>query len=117
MAESPNRSSTPQAARTASRGIGNDLIDGDGGVDTLSGGDGSDTFHFHNLGDGVDTIIDFATGAGGDVLDVADLLFGFIERQCPTSLTRSQCDAARRAAPRSVADGATNGAVFTDGAR
>jgi hypothetical protein len=40
-------------------------------------GNGSDTFRFESLTDRLDTITDFLTGLGGDVLNVADLLIGF----------------------------------------
>ncbi|MEQ6289186.1 type I secretion C-terminal target domain-containing protein, partial [Vogesella sp. GCM10023246] len=61
---------------------GNDVIYGGFGNDTLIGGAGSDTFKWA-LGDQgqagaptIDTIKDFQTGAGGDVLDLKDLLRG-----------------------------------------
>jgi Ca2+-binding RTX toxin-like protein len=68
-------------------GIGNDILNGDdgndilvggAGADTMSGGAGSDTFVYRS-GDAaaVDTISGgFTAGAGGDVLDIADLLVG-----------------------------------------
>jgi Ca2+-binding RTX toxin-like protein len=67
-------------------GGGNDILDGAGGIDiliggagadTMTGGAGSDTFVYRS-GDAsaVDTITDFTAGAGGDVLDIADLLTG-----------------------------------------
>ncbi len=72
---------------TLSGGAGNDVIVGGGGSDTLTGGAGSDTFYVHpgELNDVkaveagtashiVDTITDFQTGAGGDILDVSALL-------------------------------------------
>jgi VCBS repeat-containing protein len=61
-------------------GAGADVLIGGAGADTLAGGTGSDTFRF--LGEdarSVDTISDFSAaspGAGGDVLDISDLLVG-----------------------------------------
>ena len=59
----------------------NDVIAGNGGNDYLIGLQGSDTFDFNNLplGDdnGIDTIADFQMGAGGDVIDISDVLDGF----------------------------------------
>ncbi|MGH1409783.1 MAG: type I secretion C-terminal target domain-containing protein, partial [Aeromonas sp.] len=45
--------------------------------DTLTGGGGKDTFKW-GVGDigGVDVIKDFTIGAGGDVLDISELLMG-----------------------------------------
>ncbi|WP_372828495.1 beta strand repeat-containing protein [Polaromonas sp.] len=70
---------------TINGGAGRDLIIGGQGNDTLTGGLGSDVFQW-KLGDGgtagspaVDTITDFGTAtraAGGDVLDLRDLLVG-----------------------------------------
>jgi hypothetical protein len=76
-------------------GAGNDIIDAGEGADTISGGAGSDTmtggagsdvfvWHFADPGTSsankaIDTIKDFsmaAPSAGGDVLDVRDLLQG-----------------------------------------
>ncbi|MDS4075868.1 MAG: type I secretion C-terminal target domain-containing protein, partial [Candidatus Accumulibacter sp.] len=66
-------------------GTGNDLLAGGQGSDNLTGGLGSDVFQW-SLGDAgsagtpaVDTIADFAVAsrsAGGDVLDLRDLLQG-----------------------------------------
>jgi hypothetical protein len=57
-------------------GAGNDLLWGGAGDDTLTGGAGGDTFR---LGSGTDTVTDFKvadTTAGGDVLDLHDVLQG-----------------------------------------
>jgi VCBS repeat-containing protein len=61
-------------------GAGGDTLRGSGGNDTLTGGTGSDAFDYDALADrGTtgDRITDFTTGAGGDVLDLADILDGF----------------------------------------
>jgi len=58
---------------------GNDILDGGGSNDILTGGSGSDTFLRHALsGEGRDTIKDFQKGAGGDKLDIHEVLSGFI---------------------------------------
>ena len=59
---------------------GDDVITGNEGNDVLYGGAGADTFDFNHLtngNNGTDTIMDFATGAGGDVIDLSDLLLGY----------------------------------------
>src|SRR5262249_59573884 len=86
--------------------------DGGAGLDTLTGGDGSDTFHFQNLGDGVDTITDFTTGAGGDVLDIADLLVGFTSGSDPNDFVECASGGGNTTV-KVDADGAANGANFT----
>ena len=96
---------TPEAS-------GNDTLDGGKGADRLTGGDGSDHFLHHSLTDGKDTIADFHTGAGGDVLDIHDMLVGFSAGhedefvQCVT--------AGGNTTVRVDADGALNGSKFTD---
>ena len=66
-------------------GNGNDTLIGGSGNDTLTGGTGSDIFRWELADQGVagtpakDTITDFSTAApaaGGDVLDLRDLLVG-----------------------------------------
>jgi serralysin len=52
------------------------ILAGGAGNDTLAGGSGADRFDY-NPNDGVDTITDFARGAGGDVVDIADVLVGY----------------------------------------
>ena len=58
-------------------GDGADTLDGGRGIDRLTGGDGTDLFLRHALNEGRDIITDFQSGAGGDVLDISDMLLGF----------------------------------------
>jgi len=70
-------------------GAGEDLISGDlgadklrggQGADVLTGGSGSDRFEYVRgdlIGVGTDSVTDFLAGAGGDVLDIAELLVGY----------------------------------------
>ncbi len=55
-------------------GNGADLLIGGAGDDHLTGGGGSDQFRFESELDGQDTIYDFDTGVGGDVVNL-DALF------------------------------------------
>ncbi|MGU5763986.1 beta strand repeat-containing protein, partial [Aeromonas allosaccharophila] len=58
-------------------GEGIDLLVGGSGNDMLTGGSGKDTFKWGaSDAGGVDVIKDFTTGAGGDVLDLSELLTG-----------------------------------------
>jgi Ca2+-binding RTX toxin-like protein len=59
---------------TLTGGAGNDTLRGGAGGDTLNGGAGSDRFDFDALADAGDTLTFFEAGAGGDVLDIANLL-------------------------------------------
>ena len=61
---------------TLDGGAGADTLDGGAGVDVLTGGLGSDTFVFKD-GDGADTVNDFQTGTGGDIVDVS--AFGYAD--------------------------------------
>ncbi|MBC7162525.1 MAG: VWA domain-containing protein, partial [Immundisolibacter sp.] len=68
---------------TLSGGGGNDVLIGGAGNDTLTGGAGADTFKW-GQGDLAgsttgDVITDFATGTGGDVLHIGDLLAGYVQ--------------------------------------
>ncbi|OLO03143.1 VCBS domain-containing protein, partial [Salinicola socius] len=70
-------------------GVGNDTLDGGAGADRLeggkgndilTGGDGSDTFAWMRGDQGssatpaIDRVTDFKSGAGGDVVDLSDML-------------------------------------------
>jgi VCBS repeat-containing protein len=76
-------------------GPGNDMLLGSPNADHLTGGlgadlliglDGSDIFDYNSLADRtdstgqrIDTIADFTPGAGGDILDLSDLLIGYVQ--------------------------------------
>lgn len=60
-------------------GAGDDELNGGPGADRMGGGGGSDLFHYESLADAGDTILDFATGEGGDRLFLADLLDPFFD--------------------------------------
>ena len=63
---------------TLSGAAGNDTIVGGGGSDLLSGGKGRDVFDYNALSDAGDTISSFVRGSNGDILDLSDLLNGFV---------------------------------------
>lgn len=85
------------ASETLVGGPGDDIINGNGGNDEIHAGSGNDTINIQGggaqieTGDGTDTvhmefgpapliftgISDFAVGAGGDKLDIRDLLTGY----------------------------------------
>lgn len=56
-----------------SSGAGNDYLWGGAEADIISGGAGRDRFAYNALSEGGDTIGDFQTGSGGDILDVSVL--------------------------------------------
>ena len=60
-----------------SGGSGDDILIGNASNDILTGGPGSDRFDYNSVFDGTDTITDFTLGAGGDVLDLTDVLGSF----------------------------------------
>src|SRR5262249_36273991 len=99
-------------ANILSGGAENDTLDGVKGPDKLTGGGGSDRFLHHSPAAGTDTITDFHTGPGGDVLDIHDMLIGFSTGhedefvQCVT--------AGGNTTVKVDADGLANGAKFTD---
>lgn len=68
---------------------GDDTLEGAGGGDTLTGGPGADTFVYRSDAEGVDTITDFVPGAGGDALDIRDVLLGY-EPATPGAFVRLQ---------------------------
>jgi Ca2+-binding RTX toxin-like protein len=65
------------AANRLDGGEGNDVLRGGAGNDTLTGGLGSDSFVRVSGSDGRETITDFTLGAGGDKLDIGDVLVGY----------------------------------------
>jgi Ca2+-binding RTX toxin-like protein len=69
-------------------GPGSDVLLGSQNADHLTGGvggdlliglSGSDVFDYNSLGEGLDTITDFAAGENGDILDFSDLLIGYVD--------------------------------------
>ena len=65
---------TTSASEIIDGGLGDDTIISGSGDDVISGGQGSDTFVYKKDDTGFDTIKDFDILAGGDVLDLSDLL-------------------------------------------
>ena len=68
-----------RGADTIVGSAGDDVITGNQGDDVFFGMAGADTFDYNRLtnGNGTDTIMDLETGAGGDVIDLSDLLVGY----------------------------------------
>ena len=50
------------AANVLNGGARNDTLDGSAGIDTMIGGDGNDSFVYASMGNGLDSISDFADG-------------------------------------------------------
>ena len=93
-------------------GDGADTLDGGLGVDKLTGGNGSDLFLRHAINEGRDAITDFQAGAGGDVLDISDMLLGFT---AGNEAQFVQCVASGSATILRVdANGSAGGAHFSD---
>ena len=55
-----------------------DFITGGAGSDTLTGGAGADFFEYEAITDGLDTIVDFELGQGGDAIDIQEVLVGYV---------------------------------------
>jgi serralysin len=100
------------AANVLNGGGGSDTLDGGFGVDKLTGGAGSDLFLRHALNEGRDIITDFQAGAGGDVLDISDLLIGFSSDNESQFVQCVQVSGSTTI--RVDANGAAGGAAFLD---
>ncbi|WP_348943970.1 retention module-containing protein [Chitinibacter sp. FCG-7] len=91
---------------------GNDILNGGAGNDILNGGTGSDTFVFASTptANGIDTIQNFTVNtiaAGGDVLDITDLLSG-------AGISAASFNATEGAFLQFVSDGLGNTKVMFD---
>ena len=53
---------------------GNDAITGGLGADWIKGGNGIDTYHYHSIEEGGDTIVDFRS-AYGEKIDISDIFY------------------------------------------
>jgi Ca2+-binding RTX toxin-like protein len=102
------------AANILAGGDGDDILDGGKGADKLIGGTGSDTFLRHTLAEGKDTVTDFQTGAGGDVLDISDILVGYVEGVSDAAAFVQCVVTGGNTTIKVDAAGAANGSKFTD---
>jgi len=86
--KAPNGTNTTGQA-TIIGGAAADIIAGGSGADQLTGGAGSDTFIFNDAASTAkaDTITDFVSGVGGDILDLAALNVGDFTALTPTGAT------------------------------
>jgi Ca2+-binding RTX toxin-like protein len=101
------------AANRLDGGEGDDILRAGAGNDTLTGGLGSDSF-VRNLGsDGRDTITDFTLGAGGDKLDIGDVLAGYDAGDDATEFVQFIVSNGNTIV-RIDANGSTGGAQFAD---
>ncbi|WP_374090855.1 DUF5801 repeats-in-toxin domain-containing protein [Methylomicrobium lacus] len=101
---------------------GDDMLSGGAGSDTLTGGSGADVFQYLDgdlNGGGVDHITDFDASAipaaGGDTLDIRDLLIGFGGATAGDAVTDGFLQFADNGGATSVqvdTDGAANGTSF-----
>ncbi|MEZ0260911.1 MAG: beta strand repeat-containing protein [Alphaproteobacteria bacterium] len=68
-------------ADTLLGGLDNDILEGGLGIDTMNGGGGVDTFMYRSAEAGSSTNADiingFTAGAGGDAIDISDVLVGY----------------------------------------
>lgn len=93
---------------------GNDTLIGGYGTDTLTGGAGQDRFQINIIDDGAEQITDFQGGAGGDVLDLSDLLDGFnLGNDDPNDFVQF-VNAGGDTTVQVDTDGAANGINFVD---
>ncbi|MGH6932675.1 MAG: type I secretion C-terminal target domain-containing protein, partial [Dongiaceae bacterium] len=93
---------------------GADTLDGGKGADILYGGADSDTFLRHSTAEGKDTIFDFQTGAGGDVLDISDVLTGYVDGASDPNQFVLCVASGANTIVRVDANGAAGGAAFVD---
>jgi Ca2+-binding RTX toxin-like protein len=91
-----------------------DQFTGGGGNDFLVGLGGSDTFIYHSASEGVDTIVDFTPGAGGDTIDIRDVLAGYTPGVSNIADFVQTTEFAGNSTLRVDANGPVGGANFSD---